>query len=67
MVLIAPSAEFVQQLPYGKIPDRKDFYRFTDDERIRYWRAVAKVSERLGEALWELIDSGRISRLAKPL
>lgn len=42
VVVISPSAEFVQQLPGGQIPDRRDFKTFfqQDDERIRRWQSV---------------------------
>ena len=49
VVLVAPSREYVAKLPYGKLPDRNDFKRFGDAERIKYWRAAISESERLGE------------------
>jgi hypothetical protein len=69
LVLLAPSREFVQALPYGKIPDRNDFTRFfrRDDERIAYWLKTAAASERLGEEFFEAIESGAIRQQVKPL
>jgi hypothetical protein len=60
-LLIAPSDEFVASLPGGKIPDRSDFYRFTDAERIPRWDAVLAASEQLGDELRELVVTGRIA------
>ena len=48
--MITPSADFVASLPYGKIPDRKDFTELDADTRIKYWQQVFKETERLAEA-----------------
>lgn len=66
VLLIAPSAAFVASLPGGKIPDRRDFYAYPHAERERRWQAVLDASERLGEELQELVDSGRLSERVKP-
>jgi hypothetical protein len=66
-LVLAPSAEFVARLPGGKIPDRDDFYRMKDAERIRAWRAVAAASEQLADELRELIATGRIADRARPI
>ena len=58
VVLVTPSKEFVATLPYGKIPDRKDFEKLGADERIRCWRQVLKASERLAVDFQELVESG---------
>ncbi|MCX7678779.1 MAG: patatin-like phospholipase family protein [Spirochaetes bacterium] len=69
VVLIAPSYEFVDNLPLKKIPDRKDFKLFLgkDDERIAYWTAVARRSEQMGAELMEAITSGKIRTMVQPL
>ena len=51
VVMICPSDEFVASLPYGKIPDRKDFTTMEPEARIKYWHKVLAETERLGEAL----------------
>lgn len=55
VVLLAPSREYLAKLPYGKLPDRKDFARFTGDDeaRMKYWRAAIAESGRLAEAFLE--------------
>ena len=60
VLLIAPSAEFVAGLPGGKIPDRKDFYAFDNDERMRRWQGALDASQRLGEEMRELLETGQI-------
>ncbi len=60
-LLIAPHAEFVAALPGGKIPDRRDFYAFDDAERVRRWQATSDASEQLGDALRELVATGRVA------
>lgn len=69
VVVIAPSAEFVSTLPFGKIPDRKDFYAFkrNDAERRSHWKTAAAKSRILGEAFFEAVDSGKIRQMVKPL
>ena len=67
VVLIAPSAEHVAALPGGRIPDRNDFTRMRDVERIAAWRRVLALGERMGHELGELLASGRIGRAARPL
>lgn len=65
VLLIAPSPEFVAGLPFGKIPDRKDFLRLADTERLRYWRRVLAETERLADDLRETVARGLLpDRLA---
>ncbi|ALO45460.1 patatin-like phospholipase family protein [Pseudohongiella spirulinae] len=58
VLLVTPGKEFVQRLPYGKIPDRNDFGRMSESQRLAYWRAVLVESERLGNYFSELVDMG---------
>jgi hypothetical protein len=66
-VLLAPSPDFVASLPFARIPDRQDFTRLRDDERIRTWREVVARSAELGDAFGELVESGRIAKVAQSL
>lgn len=65
-LLIAPSDAFVASLPHRKIPDRKDFYTFDDGERRRVWQRVVDETERLGDELAGLVNSGRIADRVEP-
>lgn len=66
VLLISPSDDFVQSLPGGKIPDRKDFYSMPESERIRRWEKVNEMSERLGDEMRELVESGNAADRIKP-
>lgn len=57
ILLLAPSDDFVRRLPTGKIPDRKNFRGMNDTDRIKYWTAVIKESERLAEEYSECINN----------
>lgn len=50
MLVLAPSDAFVARLPYGRIPDRRNFTAMDDADRRAYWRRVADESRRLGDA-----------------
>jgi hypothetical protein len=65
-LLVAPSDAFVASLPGGKIPDRRDFYTLTEPERVRRWQAVLDASDRLGDELRALIESGRVAEAVRP-
>jgi hypothetical protein len=66
-LILAPTAEFVARLPGGKIPDRNDFYRMADAERVRVWRAVVAASAQLADELRELIAANRVAEAVRPL
>jgi hypothetical protein len=66
-LLLAPSEGFVARLPHGKIPDRTDFQRYDDRERIRAWRATMQASERLADELRELIATGRVAERVREM
>ncbi len=61
-VLVAPSKSFIDSLPMGKIPDRKDFNTFVgrDNERLTYWNEVIKRSSIIGEEFMEAVSGGKI-------
>ncbi|MDM8538337.1 patatin-like phospholipase family protein [Desulfobacterales bacterium HSG17] len=69
VVLIAPSNQFVQALPFEKIPDRKDFITFKgkDKERRDYWDVVVEKNKILGDEFFEAVQSGQIRQIVKPL
>jgi hypothetical protein len=56
LVVLAPSAEWIQTLPHGKLPDRADFKAYGDDPagRMRVWRTALAESQRLADefAAW---------------
>jgi hypothetical protein len=56
LVLMCPSDAFLAQLPHGKIPDRGDFRVMSPSERVAYWETCVRESERLAEALHDLVN-----------
>ena len=66
-ILISPSAEFVAQLPGQKIPDRTDFRRYSQADRIRVWREVVARCEALAEELQEVIERDLLAERLQPL
>lgn len=64
-LIMAPSEEFVASLPYGKIPDRKNFQDMEDSERLPYWRQVIDLSHRLADEFRALTENpaALVSRL----
>jgi hypothetical protein len=59
-LLISPSPDFVASLPYAKIPDRHDFTRYPEDERIGVWRTVVDRCRELADELRDVLASGRL-------
>jgi hypothetical protein len=67
VIVLAPSEEFVATLPYGKIPDRKDFEVMDTQQRIKYWTRVLDASQALGDAVADLVENGRGLDDVRPL
>ena len=57
LVLISPSDPFIAGLPFGKIPDRNDFTKLGEEERIRYWEECIERSRALAEEFTALMHS----------
>ncbi len=55
VVVVAPSATYLASLPGGKVPDRKDFPRYSQPERIQLWQQAMDQSKLLAEALDEVV------------
>jgi predicted acylesterase/phospholipase RssA len=68
VLLIAPSRSFLATLPNGKLPDRKDFYRYGQDHasRIRDWERAIAECQRFAEAALTWLQRPDLS-LLKPL
>lgn len=57
LVMLCPSESFIADLPHGKIPDRNDFTRLGEDERIRYWEDCVSRCAALAEEFAALLQS----------
>ena len=69
VLLVAPSPTYLARLPYGKLPDRRDYRRFVGDDagRENYWRQAMANSQRLGDEFLELVEKGRLIERIQPL
>ncbi len=69
VLMVFPTALFVEKLPGGKVPEREDFVTFIDDPatRIKNWRQAVELSEPLGEEFLELVESGKIKDAVEKL
>lgn len=67
VLMLAPSPSFVAKLPFGKIPDRRDFLRLfrRDNERIDFWETAVSMGKSLGRSFLGAADSGRIKTLVQ--
>lgn len=61
VLLLAPSPQWVEKLPFGKIPDRDDFLKLTTDERLRYWNAVIDAGKSVADDFFEMWQTGTIA------
>lgn len=66
-LVLAPSAEFVASLPFGKVPDREDFKQLSTAERRQYWRKAVALSERLADEFAEVYVKGKVLDRLSPL
>lgn len=67
LVLLAPSPQWLATLPGGRLPDRRDFKAYGEDEagRQRAWRRVLAESQRLADEFAERVARpGGIEALA---
>lgn len=67
VVVLRPSAEFIAGLPFGKIPDRKDFVKMNDVERESYWDKVLDATRFLVDDFHEAMAKDGLRSLVKPL
>jgi len=69
VLLVGPSDRFLQRLPLGRIPDRRDFkyYQGKDAERVAAWKKVLVENKRLGDGFLEAVETGKIRDLVKPV
>ncbi len=56
VVLVTPSKDHIEKLPFGKISDRNDFTTLDTETRIRYWSQVLSESERMADDFAALVD-----------
>ena len=55
LIMICPTDEFIASLPFGKIPDRRDFGNIPESVREPYWQTCVDESQRLADEFSKLI------------
>ena len=68
-ILISPSRQYLQSLPLGRLPDRKDFdlKRMDSTQRIKMWKQCIAESHRMGDEFLELIEKQNFIDVLQPL
>ena len=67
VVMLTPSQAFIDKLPYGKIPDRKDFNNLTNEERESYWKTVLAATDQLVVDLHEALEEDGARSAVQPI
>jgi len=67
VVMLTPSEEFIASLPYGKIPDRKDFENLSNDEREAYWNNVLERTNELVDDLHAALEKDGARSAVMPI
>ncbi|RUO40892.1 alpha/beta hydrolase [Pseudidiomarina aestuarii] len=65
VIFMTPSREFIESLPYGKIPDRTDFAKLDAQTRFDYWTKAVEQGRRMAEQLHEWIATDAIREKTK--
>ena len=63
VVMLVPSDDFINSLPFNKIPDRKDFETMEPEQRIKYWRTVLSQTDVLAESFNEFLTSQDVRQI----
>ena len=68
-LLISPSQEYLQSLPLGRLPDRKDFTLkgLDQTQRIQLWKQCIAESQRLGDEFLELVEKQNFADVIQSL
>lgn len=66
-IVVCPSAAFIADLPGGKIPDRTDFERYSDTERLVAWRQTIDRCRLLADELADVLAKDQLPGRLEPL
>jgi hypothetical protein len=69
VLLVVPRRSFLERLPFGRLPQNRDFllFRGKDEDRIACWRKVMEESRILGEEFLATVESARIREQVRPI
>ncbi|MEM7251830.1 MAG: patatin-like phospholipase family protein [Pseudomonadota bacterium] len=57
VLLVAPSLAYLERLPHGRIPDRKDFKRMDRADRLRAWKHAMSASQALADSFADVVNA----------
>ena len=68
-LLLSPSQDYLQSLPLGRLPDRKDFTLkgLDQKQRIQMWNQCVAESQRLGDEFLELVEKQNFPQFMQDL
>lgn len=68
-LLLSPSQDYLQRLPLGRLPDRKDFTLkgLGQQQRIQMWNQCVAESQRLGDEFLEMVEKQNFPALIQAL
>ena len=68
-LLISPSQDYLQSLPLGRLPDRKDFTLkgLNQKQRIQMWNQCVAESQRLGDEFLEMVEKQNFPQFIRDL
>lgn len=67
VIMVVPSQAFIDKLPYGKIPDRKDFVKMEDSQREEYWQTVLSETNHLVDDFHNQFEKDGFKSRVKPI
>lgn len=69
LIIISPSDAFVRSMPDAKIPDRKDFktYFENNDQRIQNWYKVAKMGDEMAAEFDYYWKNNKLHEIIQPI
>jgi hypothetical protein len=68
-LLLSPSQDYLDHLPLGRLPDRKDFTLkgLDQQQRIHLWQQCIAESQRLGDEFLEMVEKQNFADYLRPL
>ena len=67
VVMLVPSKTLISELPYGKIPDRKDFQKLSDTERLDYWHKVMAATDTMVKEFHQIMEKDGGATVVQPI
>ena len=66
---MSPSQDYLQSLPLGRLPDRKDFTLkgLDQKQRIQMWNQCISESQRLGDEFLEIVEKQHFAQVIQDL